>query len=368
MANDRKGADYGLRALLGRGAIGRLAAIAATVGGVALAFAYAAGWLSPDRLSPIKVVDRFERVGGRHEGFRRNHAKGVCIAGHFASNGQGASLSSASVFRPGRVPVIGRFSFAGGDPFVADAEGAVRAFALQFRLADGEEWRTAMINLPLFPVRTPEAFYGLLAASGPAPGSDKPDPAAMKAFLDQHPETVAALGRIKAEPPTSGFADSQYHALNAFLFQRAGTTTPVRLSLVPVAAPDTAASGAPGADRNRLFDALARAIQKSPLRWEFVAVIGRPEDSTRDPTREWPTDRTRVSLGTVTVDRVAAEAPHGCRDLTFDPLVLPAGIAASDDPILHARSGSYAESLVRRSGEPKQPSAVTAAEIAGAKP
>src|SRR5262249_46846767 len=116
----------------------------------------------------------------------------------------------------------------------------------------------------------------------------------------------------------------------------------------------------------RLFDALIGQLHAGPLRWDLVATIGRPEDSTRDATKEWPADRTRVSLGTVTIDRVEAEGPNTCRDLTFDPLVLPAGIAAADDPILSARAATYAESLARRSGEAKRASAVTAAEIQGA--
>jgi len=367
MDSDGQDERYGWRIWQGAGAVGRLAAIACAVGGTSIAFAYTGGWIAPDRLSPTKIVDRFEAIGGRHEGFRRNHAKGMCIAGNFASSGQGAALSSADLFRAGQVPVIGRFSFAGGDPFMADTDGAVRALGLQFRLANGEEWRTAMINLPVFPASTPEAFYGLLAATAPVPGTGKPDPALVKAFMDQHPDTVAALGRIKSEPPTTGFSDARYHALNTLLFRQGSTTTPVRISLLPVAPPATGAAGAPAADRNRLFDALAGDIQKAPLRWTLVATIGKPGDSTRDPTKEWPSDRQQVTLGTLTIDRVSAEAPHSCRDLTFDPLVLPAGIGASDDPILNARSGSYSESLVRRSGETKHPSAVTAAEIAGAK-
>ena len=67
------------------------------------------------------------------------------------------------------------------------------AWGLQFSLPDGELWRTAMINLPVFPFRTPEAFYEQLLASKPDPNTGKPDPAKMKAFLARHPETVQAL-------------------------------------------------------------------------------------------------------------------------------------------------------------------------------
>jgi catalase len=70
------------------------------------------------------VIDGFEEVNGVHPGFRRNHAKGVCIGGAFDSKGQGGRLSKGAVFRPGQVPVIGRLSLAGGEPYMADGPAA----------------------------------------------------------------------------------------------------------------------------------------------------------------------------------------------------------------------------------------------------
>jgi catalase len=73
------------------------------VGGIAVLFAYAGGWLRPGKLSPASMINTFEQVDGPHTGFRRNHAKGVCFSGYFESNGRGATLSKAAVFLPGRV-------------------------------------------------------------------------------------------------------------------------------------------------------------------------------------------------------------------------------------------------------------------------
>jgi catalase len=92
---------------------------------------------------------------------------------------------------------------ASGQPDVADTPDAVRGLGLQFSLPDGELWRTAMINLPVFPVRTPEAFYEMLIASKRDPRTSKPDPAKMEAFLTRHPETVKALTVIKGQPTSS---------------------------------------------------------------------------------------------------------------------------------------------------------------------
>ncbi len=132
-----------------------------------LAFAYVGGWLSPQRLSPARMIAALQEVNGSHPGFRRNHAKGLCVTGYFDSNGAGRQLSKAEVFAPGRVPVVGRFALAGGQPFQPDTARSVRSLALRFSLPDGEEWRTGMNAIPVFPVNTPQAFYEQLLASKP---------------------------------------------------------------------------------------------------------------------------------------------------------------------------------------------------------
>src|SRR5882672_11710426 len=348
--------------------LARFALIGVALAVVAGAFAYFGGWLTPNALTPARLTDAFEHVGGVHAGFRRNHAKGVGVSGFFESNGNGVRFSEAVVFRPGRVPVIGRFSLSGGRPDVADAPDEVRGLGLQFSLPDGEMWRTAMISLPVFPFRTPEAFYENLVASAPDPKTGKPDPAGMKALLERHPETAQALAVIKGQPIASGFDNTTFHALNAFRFtSSAGVSVPVRWLLEP-AQPFEAASAAPESrDRNYLFDALVARMQRQPLRWHLILTIGRPGDPTGDATVAWPPDRERVDVGTLTLDRVEAEETSPARDINFDPLVLPAGIAPSDDPLLSARSAVYSRSFTRREGESKQPSAITAADVRGGK-
>ena len=175
------------------------------------AFLYLGGWFSPRALTPARFTDGFERVDGIYPGFRRNHAKGVCVTGFFDSNGQGMRLSKARVFKTGRLPVIGRFSLSGGNPYVADTPDTVRGLGLSFRLPDGEEWRTAMINLPVFVVNTPQAFYDRLIATQPDPKTGKPDKEKMTAFLAGHPETVQATKAIQSHPASSGFDNSAYY-------------------------------------------------------------------------------------------------------------------------------------------------------------
>src|SRR6266481_618128 len=169
-------------ALRGAGRILGLMAIGAVIAGIAGLFLYAGGWFTPHALSPDTLIDTFEQVNGEHPGFRRNHAKGVCISGYFESNGRGVALSKAVVFLPGRVPIIGRFALAGGQPYAADAEHTARSMALLFKLPDGEEWRTGMNNIPVFAVNSARGFYDQLRASALDPATGKPDPAAIDAF------------------------------------------------------------------------------------------------------------------------------------------------------------------------------------------
>lgn len=349
----------------------RLAAIGAIVLGVTAAFAYAAGWLSPNRLTPSVVIDTFEQVNGAHPGFRRNHAKGVCIAGSFDSNGAGAQFSKAVVFEPGRVPVSGRFALAGGQPYAADAARMVRSMALRFSLPDGEEWRTGMNNIPVFVVKTPQAFQNQLAASRPDPNTGKPDPAAMKAFLDAHPETVRAIGIIKNHRVSSGFGDETYNSLDAFRFvDAAGASTAVRWAMQPLQ-PFVAetADQATQHDKNYLFDTLIADVARKPLQWRLVVTLAQPNDATDDATLAWSDDHASIDVGTLTIDRVEGEDNGACRDLNFDPLVLPSGIEPSDDPLLSARSAAYSQSFTRRAGEKKERSAVQTSEaVQGAKP
>jgi catalase len=68
-------------------------------------------------------------------------------------------------------------------------------------------------------------------------------------------------------------------------------------------------------------------------------------------------------VGTLTLDRADAEETSAATDINFDPLVLPAGIAPSDDPLLSARSAVYSRAFTRREGEMKRPSAIRAVDV-----
>jgi catalase len=329
--------------LLGAAAIGGFLAV--DLGAVA----YAGGWLdTAHRLTPDTFIKAFEWVSGRQPGFRRNHAKGVAVSGYFEGNGNGRELSSAVVFQPGRTPVVGRFSLAGGNSHAADAAGTARGLGLAFDFPGGSQWRTAMLNLPVFLDNSPQGFYDRLLASKPVPGTGKPDPKAMAAFLGAHPETAKAMKIINQSPPSSGFADSTFHSLNTFFMTNdSGARTPVRWSFVPVAPQQHA----PDAGPNGLFDALVRQIRSAPVQWKLMLTVADSIDPLNDATVPWPADRRAIDAGTLTLTSVETEQPGNARDINFDPTVLPPGIETSDDPLLSPRSAVYAASYRVRARE-----------------
>ena len=146
--------------------LGFLVLLVVLVGGGAATFAYTAGWLSPERLTPVKIVEAFKPPGGVPLGHRKNHAKGICFTGIFEANGAGSALSRAQVFAAGQYPALGRFNLGTPNPDAPDATVRVRGMGLSILPPSGQEWRAAMINAPVFPVSTPQGFYELLKAGG----------------------------------------------------------------------------------------------------------------------------------------------------------------------------------------------------------
>ncbi len=331
--------------------LGAWALIAAAVGTTAVAFGYVGGWLAPQRLTPERIVNQFQDNAGTYAGHRRNHAKGVCVTGYFDSNGEAQTYSTAQVFAAGRTPVVGRFAIPGSNPYAPDSSVPIRSMALRFALANGQQWRTGMNSMPVFPVATPQAFFAQLQASQPDPATGKPDPAKVAAFFAAHPETAAFRAWAKTAKPSASFATESYWSLNAFVLVDAnGTRQPVRWRMVPEA-PDAGTATDEAGDGNYLAADLTRRLAHGPLRWHLQLTLAEPGDPTNDASKAWPDDRHTIHAGTLVLEHTGPEDSGACRNINYDPLVLPDGITASDDPLLPARSAAYADSYLRRTSE-----------------
>ncbi|AWN35084.1 catalase family peroxidase [Methylobacterium radiodurans] len=326
-----------LRSVLGHAVIAFNLGCIGVVGAILIGTPYAG-------VTPAKIVDRQEKLG-LFNGFRRAHAKGVCVEGVFVNNGTLASRSTAAVFRDDETPFVGRFSIGGNNPTAPDLRAGVRSVALDFRLSNGERWRTAMNTNPVLPVRDVESFYDQLAAMTPVPETGKPSANRLAAFYEAHPESVAFRDWQKSYKPTPSFATETYHAINAFLLvDRDGRERAVRWRLVPMeVVRDNTFDDADALQRE-----LARRLTEGPVGFRLEFDFAREGDAVEDPSRPWSDDRERYDAGIVEIRSASPQTGGSCDGINFDPLILPTGMEASGDPILRARSAAYAISQRRR--------------------
>jgi catalase len=332
---------------------GRLAVIGGVLFGSALVFAYAGGWLTSGRLTPTRMVAALSDRGGNPLGHRRNHSKGMCFTGAFDANGAASKYSVAPMLAAGRYPVVGRFAIAVGNPDASDVMGRVKSMAVRIVSPNGQEWRSGMNNSPVFVVSDPREFYQLTLAQDIDPATGKPDPSAVKRFFATHPDSAQFAEWSQTAPWTGSWADQAYNSLNAFRFvDPRGASHLVRWSMEPAVSP-TAVPHAVLATMGPDFleHDLVRRLSDGPLTWRLVVTFAEPGDPSNDATKAWPSDRKRVDVGTLIVQKAEAEADGPCRDFNYDPTILPTGITVSDDPLLAARSAAYAKSFDLRTAE-----------------
>ncbi len=299
---------------------------------------------------PETQVNALEGLFGKQASFRRSHAKGVCASGYFVGNAVGRGLSTASVFNGDKVPVVARFSVGGGSPKASDKGKSVRALALQFTAANGEQWLTANISAPMYFVSKPEHFATFLQVRTPDPATGKPDPAKLKAFSDANPETLLQAGYLAKAPVPASYASANYWSTNAFELVNAKKESQfVRWQFVPeggfVGLTDDQLKSLPD---EFLADELRKRVAAGGATFDFKVQLADKTDQLTDPTKVWPDSRPVVPLGKLVIDKVEAGLGGACDKITFNPLVLPKGINPSKDPILLARPAPYGVSLGRR--------------------
>jgi catalase len=211
----------------------------------------------------------------------------------------------------------------------------------------GAQWRSAMLEAPVFLASTPQNFYGFLKAA-----SSK-DANAVPQFLEAHPEMKVFLGWAKTHPRTESWTEDRFNSLNSFVFtDTKGAKHTVRWSILPENAPVTLSEDElKTKSPDFLEDDIVKRVASGPQRWKLVVTVADPGDPTADPTQAWPTSRRTVTVGELAITQIEQEADGPCREINFDPTVLPAGIATSDDPFPAARSAAYRVSYDRRTAE-----------------
>lgn len=316
----------------------------------ALMFSIAmAGSAIGDDVAPDKLVDSLNGVFGQHAKTRASHAKGLCVRGSFTPSADAPALSKVP-FLAAPVPVLGRFSFGGGNPKASDKAKSPRGLALRLDPDGKAPTDLVMLSAPIFFARTPEEVVGFLEARFPGPDG-KPDPAKVKAFTDAHPWTAKQGAWVASKPVPASYAGLPYFSIHAFEATAAdGKKTAVKLKFEPVAGELGLTDDEAKAREEGFFTAeFDERFKGGPVSFNLVAVVGTQADPTDDPTSGWPeADRKKITLGALSI--TGREDDATCDATTFDPTSLADGLAGfPGDKILPARSGAYAISLGRRS-------------------
>ena len=296
-----------------------------------------------------RIVDAINAINGVHPGHRAAHAKGTWCEATFTPAPQAAGLSRAAHLQGQPVRALVRFSNGSGDPGAHDGLPDGRGMAVRFHLPDGSETDIVALTLPLFFVRTPEDFLAFTNARRPLPGTGQPDPNAVGAFLQAHPEALPAVqAALTAKPPAS-YVQCAYHSIHAFRLIGDGGGRWVRYLWEPEAGeavidPEEAKSR----NRDYLRDELRERLASGPATMRLRVQIAADGDDVDDPTAAWPADRTRTELGRLEITAVVADPERDGALVVFDPVRVTDGIECSADPILLARPHAYAESASRR--------------------
>jgi len=304
---------------------------------------------APDKPLPVALVDALNAAaGGKHPGFRANHAKGVLVEGSFTPAPSAASLSKAPHFATG-VPVIVRFSDTTGVPNLPDADpnASPHGMAIRFTLPDGGVTDIVSISANGFPVATPEDFLALLRAVGASgPGTAKPTP--IEQFLGSHPAALKFVTTPRPAPVS--FATLAFYGVNAFKFTNAkGESRYARYQILPVAGEQALSKEEEAkAGPDYLMEDLPQRIAKAPVQFRLVAQLANAGDPLNDATATWPADREKIELGTLRLTGTSKDQVPAQKVLLFNPLALQAGIEPSADPILLARPAAYAVSYGQR--------------------
>jgi catalase len=313
-------------------------------------FALAAAAAEPEQVTPQAVVNALIGAYGEHPGMRKNHAKGMCALGNFVGTPEAGAYSRSRLFSGESIPVVVRFSLAGGNPKAADTEKSPRGMALEFRLPDGSLQHMTMLNTPTFFAAMPKTFLDKMLALKPDPATGKPDPEALKAFVASHPDNASQAKFLADNNPPPSYADTAYYGIHTFKFiGKDDKTTLVKWRFVP----EDGEKGLTDAELasnppDFLEQALIDRTKQGPVRWDMMVTIGEPGDPQDDPTLTWPKDRKEVKAGTLTISSAMPQQGADCEKINYDPLVMSDGIAPTDDPVLLFRSPSYAASYVLR--------------------
>lgn len=318
-------------------------AVAATAAMLALGTPFSD--VRADDTDPEALVNALNAVFGTHAGQRAAHPHGFCVKGAFVPTEEAAKLSKAPhLSAKGPWPIVGRFSMGGGNPAAPNAQkDNVRALAIHIDLGGGNQTDMVMISAPVFAAKTPAKFLELLQTVATK------DQEKIGAFFKANPESTRQKAWLESRPVPASYATTPYFGVHTFtLTNAAGAKQIIKWKLLPKAGEASLTDDeAKGKDPDFYKPEMTERLAKAPVEFDVTAILGQPGDAVDDPTAFWPDDRKSVSIGTLTISALEADAT--CDTNMFDPTNVVDGIEGPEnDGIFKVRSPAYAVSFSRR--------------------
>ncbi|MEM9549721.1 MAG: catalase [Pseudomonadota bacterium] len=309
------------------------------------------------------------------EGTRPIHTVGIGVEGHFQALNVAANYCTAEHFRGHKVPVSVRFSNGSGSPVERDGVSDVRGMATRFHLADGQATDLLAMTLGEFFVPDIPSFLEFTTAALPKPAKREtpwaklkdmlqlklplPDPMPWEDatnteglidYANRHGFAQLSVTQVGTIGAPVSYARAAYHAVNTFIVTDPnGKKRYVRFNWQPVAGVLNRDSTAPIVNQY-LHQEMRDRLAHWPARFILDMVIAEAWDDVADPTKPWPNRRTKISMGSLTLTKVAEDQKEAAEKIAFNPCRLVPGIEMSEDPILQARKEAYEYSRKLRGG------------------
>ena len=315
---------------------------------------------------------------GHLPGTRWAHSHGLGVLGHFVASDIARDHCVAALFQGGRIPVTARFSNGSSVAQRHDERPDTRGLAVKFHIAEGVDHDLLMMTLNVFGSRSRADFMQVAKAFEPKAVQPESwfqrtilDPLMLRTPLPALPPGVTMDGGAGlahyagshafaqaftiegglSQVPVS-WARTAYHAVHTFMaLDPAGVLRPVRFAWQPV---DGVFPVPPDEMANKATDFLTTEMRArlavAPAQFTLKMTVGDPGDDLADPSTAWPVTRLTVNMGTLHIERLAAERGIDVEHMSFNPMRMAPGIQPSDDPILRARGEIYQLGCGERSG------------------
>src|SRR6478735_542013 len=290
-------------------------------------------------LDPVVAVDRRRAAFRGPDKHRTLHTKGRFYAGTFTASPEAAALGRALHLTGEPVPVLVRWSNAGGNADVLDEVPDIRGMAVKFRLPDGTATDLLGQTARRFPTDSPEDFVAMTEVSR--------KPALLPPFMLRQPRMAGAMLdglRSKAVAPHRSYNQPPYYPMDASGWRDADDRLSwVRYSFV---AQDAAPPAQSFDGSDRLFEEMATRLGQGPVRFDVRLHVAGEGDDPHSAVSVWKHHRDLLG-GTIEVTEALADQEVD-GPVVFDPTRVVDGIELSDDPILRYRPSAYGESIKRR--------------------